>query len=350
MDDRRFQIKIEGPAVLDGQISFSLLSQLLKGIQETVYTLALAGLQYDYRQRIRVPREVQTACALYRVLEENGSYALTAEIAPAQHLADFPDIGLYAKNKYLEVIHILEAENSWDKLNRVIPDSGYRRKILRSISSYCPKSGERWHIGIGQPGQQLSTLNPGLPQSIHKFLVLPATETMVVSGELVQLHLDEKRLGIYYAPAKKVIHCSYEPELEDYIVSCLREIIQVYGQVQLDNRGIPEKIVDVIEIENLDLSPLKIGEILFENKKLLLRDELSISVDYDQENQEFSLEYPILNISIGAKDRQAILDEFYADFYWIWLEYGICDEAQMSDDARLLKESVCGMVVEEIGI
>jgi len=182
--------------------------------------------------------------------------------------------------------------------------------------------------------------------SIHKFRVLPATETMVVSGELIQLHLDEKRLGIYYAPAKKVIHCSYEPELEDYIVACLREIIQVYGQVQLDNRGIPEKIVDVIEIENLDLSPLKIREILFENKKLMLRDELSISIGYDQENQEFSLEYLILNISIGAKDRQAILDEFYADFYWVWLEYGICDDAQMSDDARLLKESVCGMVVE----
>lgn len=350
MDDRRFQIKIEGAVVREDRISFSLLSQLLKGIQETVYTLALAGLQYDYRQRIRVPREVQTACALYRVLEEKGSYALTVEMAPAQSLGDFPDIGIYVKDTYLEVIRILETENLWNKLNEVIPDSSYRRKVLRSIAAYSPKSGERWHIGIGQPDCRLSTLNPGLPQSIHKFLIPPATETMVVSGELVQLHLDEKKLGIYYAPAKKVIHCSYEPELEDYIVACLREIIQVYGQVQLDNRGVPDKIVDVIEIESLDLSPLKIGYILFENNRLQLKDELSISIDYDLENQEFSLEYPILNISIGAQSRQAMLDEFYADFYWIWLEYGRGDDALMSNDARQLKAHVNEMVVEAPGI
>lgn len=344
MDDRRFQIKIDGPAVEKGQISFSMLSRLLKGIQETVYSIALAGIQYDYRQRIRVPGEVKRACELYRVAEETGSYSLTAEIAQAQSMSGIEDIGLYAKNKYLEVLTILKDDQNWNHLNDLIPDSSYRRKILRSISSYCPKAGEGWCMSVGQAGKSFSTLNQGIPESIHKFLVHPIKQDMVVSGELVQLHLDENKLGLYYAPAKKVIHCSYDPELEDYVIASLKEIIQVYGQVQLDNRGIPEKIVDVFEIEGLDLSPLIISDIQSVKNLLRLKEELIIPVDFDLENQEYVLDYPELNISLGTQSREELLAEFCADFLWVWLEYGKGNEDQMSEDAKQLKRRVVSMV------
>lgn len=156
--------------------------------------------------------------------------------------------------------------------------------------------------------------------------------------------------GLYYAPAKKVIHCSYDPELEDYVIASLKEIIQVYGQVQLDNRGIPEKIVDVFEIEALDLSPLVISNIQTDKSVLRLKEELSVPVDFDPENQEYVLDYTELNISLGAQSREELLTEFCVDFYWLWLEYGKGDEDQMSEDAKQLKRRVLSMVHEEESI
>jgi hypothetical protein len=78
--------------------------------------------------------------------EDTGSYSLTAEIAQTQAVSGVEDIGLYAKNKYLEVVTILKDDQNRNQLNDLIPDSSYRRKILRSISSYCPKAGEGWFM------------------------------------------------------------------------------------------------------------------------------------------------------------------------------------------------------------
>ncbi|WDN88007.1 hypothetical protein BuS5_00975 [Desulfosarcina sp. BuS5] len=346
MENRRFQIKVEGSAVQEGQISFALLGQILKGIQDTVYYLALAELQHDYRQRIRVPLEVKKACAIYRVLEEKGSYCLTAEIAPAQRIGEIEDIGLSVKEKYLEVVNCLK-ESSLEGLKNLIPDSNYRRKVLRTIVSYCPKNGAKWHVGIGAIGQIMTILRPELARSIRDILVPPASEQKTISGELVQIHLDENTLGLFYAPAQKVIRCTYDPELEDFIVSNVREIIQVHGKVQMDSRGIPEKIVDVLEIEEIDVSPLEVSEIHADGHVLMLHEELSVPVVFDPESQEFTLDYQDVGIVLGAENREDLLAEFCADFYWVWQEYGKDVEGKMSKSAEKLRSKIRDLVKEE---
>lgn len=347
MENRQFEIRIDGPAVEAGQVSFSLLGKILKGIQDTVYYLALADLQYDYRQRIRVPQNVKESCAIYRVVEDKGSYCLTAEMASPRHIGKIEDVGLVAKEKYMEVLGCLR-EHALDQLNHLIPDSSYRRKVLRTISSYCPKSGEKWHVGIGKARQELTTLKPDVAKAIREILVEPDFEQRTVIGELVQLHLDENKLGLFYAPANKVIHCSYDPELEDFIVSNLRELIRVHGQVQMDGRGIPEKIVDVLEIEEIDVSPVVISELHAEDKVLTLTDELSVPVVFERESQEFTLEYPELNIVLGAESREELIAEFCSDFFWLWREYGHGDPSDMSPGAKRLRERMRELVREEI--
>lgn len=346
MINRQFEIKVNGLAVEAGQISFALLGKILKGIQDTVYYLALADLQYDYRQRIRVPQDVKQACAIYRVVEKKGSYCLIAEMAPSQQVGGIDDLGLAAKEKYIEVLSCLK-ENALERLNHVVPDSSYRRKVLRTIASYCPKSGEKWEVGIGTFGQERAVLKPDLVKTIRDVLVKPAFEQMMIIGELVQLHLDENKLGLFYAPANKVIHCTYDPELEDFIVSNLRELIQVHGQVQMDGRGVPEKIVDVLEIEEVDLSPVVLSAIHAEGKTLILAEELNISVGFDRESQEFTLEHPILNIIVGSGNREELVAEYCSDFFWLWREYGQGDPLKMSADGQRLRESMLGLVKKE---
>lgn len=346
MVSRQFEITVDGLAVESGQISFPLLGKILKGIQDTVYYLALADLQYDYRLRIRVPQDVKQACAIYRVVETKGSYRLIAEMAPSQQVGRVDDLGLAAKEKYIEVLSCLK-QNALDRLYQILPDSSYRRKVLRTIASYCPKSGEKWNIGIGKPGQEIVALKPDLAKTIRGVLVKPAFEQMMIIGELVQLHLDENKLGLFYAPANKVIHCTYDPELEDFIVSNLRELIQVHGQVQMDGSGIPGKIVDVLEIEEVDLTPVVLSELHVEGITLALTEELTISVGFDRESQEFTLEHPELNIIVGAENREELVAEYCSDFFWLWREYGQGDPLMMSADGQRLRDVMRALVKKE---
>jgi len=347
MENRQFQIKLEGPAAREGKISFPLLSRILHGIQQTVHYLALSGVQYDYRHRIRVPRDIQKACRLYRVLENRGSYDLTAEIAPPAPYGDIQDLGGLVKDKYLKLTRILSANQDWEQLQTILPDSAYRRKVLRSVAEYCPKSGENWSLCIGAPQTSLHPLSPSLQAAIHNYLVQPMIEYRSLTGELVQLHLDENKLGIYYQPAQRVVHCIYDSELEDFIVASLRHLVQVYGQVQMDERGVPAKIVDVGEIDSIDLTPLEIARLDLEGRCLVLKQEIEIAIDFDQEAQEFVLEWPELNIFLGAETREELWDDLVQDFFWLWEEYGKSEAQDLSQDAIELKQRLQDLVQEE---
>ena len=347
MENRQFHIKIDGPAAQAGRIPFSLLGQIVHGVQQTVYYLALAGIQYDYRHRIRVPRGIQKACKLYRIVEERGSYAMKAEVAPPTSWGDIADLGGMAKNNYLELLQILGENQQWDRLQNLLPDSAYRRKVLRSVAEYCPGRGANWELKIGATIGSFYSLPPGLHSSIRRYLVQPMTEYRALTGELVQLHLDENKLGIYYQPSQRVVHCTYNPELEDFVVANLRQLVQVFGQVQMDERGKPSKIVDVVEIDAIDLSPLEFSTVSAEGRSLVLSHEMEFLVDFDQESQEFLLEFSELNIFLGAETRDQLWEEFCSDFLWLWDEYGKSSDQNLTGDALMLKKRIKEMVQEE---
>ena len=107
MNERSFLIKVGGPAVEQGQIPFMLLSQILRGVQETIYILASAAVEYDFRQRARIPKELQQACELRRVFERQGSYELVAAVAAPQAAGGIEDIGLLCKERYLDILDCL---------------------------------------------------------------------------------------------------------------------------------------------------------------------------------------------------------------------------------------------------
>jgi nucleoside-diphosphate-sugar epimerase len=54
--------------------------------------------------------------------------------------------------------------------------------------------------------------------------------------------------------------------------------------------------LDVLEIEGIDVSSLNVSEIHAEGHVLMLNEELSVPVAFDQESQKFTLDYQDLGI------------------------------------------------------
>ena len=74
---------------------------------------------------------------------------------------------------------------------------------------------------------------------------------------------------------------------------------------------------------------------------------IEIAIDFDQEAQEFVLEWPELNIFLGAETREELWDDFVQDFFWLWEEYGKSEAQDLSQDAIELKQCLQNLVQEE---
>lgn len=343
MNERSFLIKVGGAAVEQGQIPFMLLSQILRGVQETIYILASAAVEYDFRQRARIPKELQQACELRRVFERQGSYELVAAVAAPQAAGGIADIGLLCKERFLDILDCLTTaahpQEMQACLRDILPDSTYMRRVVRSISSYCPKQGEPWNIGIGRSFESpLFPLTDGLRTAIQQNLSVAMTEDRVLIGELVHIHTDENRMGIFYAPAQRVITGTYEEELEDFVINKLREKIQVVGQVQLDGRGIPDKIINITEINEVDLQSLELQEIDDGEVRIVFKAPLVLQPELDEDAREISISCPELNIIASGISREEAVNEFENDFIWLWKEYVLTEMDALSSDARKMVE------------
>lgn len=350
MAERQLIVKIDGPNIQDSMIPFRLLATVLNGIQETFYYIGLAELGRDIRVRTRIPLEIQEACELRRVAEKAGSYEIIAEVASPTSLKlpffEDVDLGLIVRQKYLALLEKLPIIKKHEDLRDLFPDTRYRKRILRSLDSYCPRKGDGWTLKIGtKRDSPYFQLTPESRNKITEALQEPQVEKLTVTGELVRLHLDENRLGIYYEPTHRVLDCFYDEELEDFVINNLRGLIQVTGQVQLDENGEPSKIVHVSEIQELDLSPLQLVRV--STQKVTLQAIKPIEVVPTFENQEVIIEIEKFGIIAAGATREEAVEAFQDDLAWLWLEYACAPDDQLSEDARSLKKELKELFKEE---
>lgn len=345
---RSFSLKIEGEGIEKGGIGFKLLAGILNGVQDTFYYIGLAELKRAVRARARIPLEIQRGCELRRVLERPGSYEVVAEVAAPPEAVLFPegDLGWRVLEKYLQIVNLVTREEDLQGLADLFPDSAHRKRILRSMEAYCPKEGEEWRLSIG--GNEAIPLSGVLGSQardrIRRVLYEPEVETMTVTGELVRLHLDEHKLGILYPLTRRVLDCFYDPDLEDFVVQNLKGMLQVTGRVQLDANGFPEKIVNATEIAELDLSPVRLTSVTTPHLTLVFNRPLAFSPVL--EDQELVVELPEYNIIATGATRDAVIKELENDLIWVWREYGLADDAELSADARQLKQAIRSLVRE----
>jgi len=133
----------------------------------------------------------------------------------------------------------------------------------------------------------------------------------------------------------------YEPikELRKFI-NKLREKIQVVGQVQLDGRGIPDKIINITEINEVDLQSLELQEIDDGEVRIVFKAPLVLQPELDEDAREISISCPELNIIASGISREEAVNEFENDFIWLWKEYVLTEMDVLSSDARKMVEKL----------
>lgn len=343
---RRISVKIEGSMVKNQSVPFKLLANVLDGIQHTFYCIGLEVAGREAKSRGRIPVDIQQACELRRVIEKPGSYEVVAEVADSAQIPLFDvDLGKITLDKYINLITCLGGTADQLDIRSIFPDSIHRRRILRSVETYCPREGDEWVLAFEDAAMlKRGVLSRDIRQTIRKALNPPDVELLTVTGELMRLHLDEHKISILYPPTQRILDCFYDVEIEDFIIGNLKGLIQVTGRVQLDSSGHPEKIIDVSSINELDLSTVKLSIISAFDTTLELSDPLIMEPQYIE--QEVILEWPAFNIIASGATREDAICTFEEDFVWLWKEYALANDNELSSDARQLKNDLLSLVKE----
>ncbi|MDD4403138.1 MAG: hypothetical protein PHI24_15150 [Desulfitobacteriaceae bacterium] len=123
-----------------------------------------------------------------------------------------------------------------------------------------------------------------------------------------------------------------------------RRQIQVTGRVQLDASGHPDKIIDASSINELDLSTVKLSKISAFDMTLELYQPLIMEPLYT--GQEIILEWPAFHIIASGATREEAIYTFEEDFVWLWKEYALVNDNELSPDALQLKNELLSLVKE----
>ncbi len=335
MTTENSKISIIGSETENHQVSIETMTQVLSGIQKTVYLLASAKHNYPLQKRFMPNREIKKSYTLTCGLPEAGSYVIPLSQVEQPTLIDGVSI-----LDDLAVLFNAIAEASFDKLQTLLPDSRYREKVLREATRFLPKPGGNWGVSFQQGNRPLIALESKSVRTVENWLIQAEMQDtiMTVTGELIRIDFDKNLVTLRYPPTNRESECSYVEEIEDNIIESRRELIQVTGRFTLDAEGHPMRLVDVSRIESVDLSPMTFSVVEHSGRVLKLNPPLILEPDLDEDTQQLLIiSDSELDLYVYAQTREVLADDLIAELFLLWDEYAQADDGELTDVALKLK-------------
>ncbi len=326
----RGEMKVVGPETEGNTVPADVLVKTLQQLQKAVLIAAAAKEGVGIKRRFKPSTELRQAHILRCGIPTAGSYAIAVSEVDERRQDELPHVNGYAGLD--DVFEVADAviEDDVERVRRVIPETGFRSLMLRTLQDMAPSEGSEWVLDFAVGSRGSRRLGYGLRRDVNRILKAdqPEVEEGTVVGELQRILLDSRQFVIRHPVTGTLISCSYEDEIEADIWESRRDYIQVTGQVSRTPEGHVSNVSDVTTIERVDLSPFYISEIEVDGLRLRLGPPLQVSPELDDETKQvFLFSDEGLNLFIAATTRADLYDEIVADLAFSYREY-----AQASDD------------------
>lgn len=320
------------------EVPVSLLIQSLGTLEELVLLFAYQEEGNVLRHRFRPNTDLLARYELRMSAPQAGSYAM-----PGHLTSQRPE--LFDAVKHHNVVHKFQefgkAIEAGDRKRKaeLVPESRLRERILRDFSNLCPPAGSGYTVELLNGTDKGFMLKETTRRSILEAIDPSATriEPQTVTGQLDAVRFNERKLDLYYAPKRRKLECTYSDELEPMLWENRRDLIQVRGKVVLDIDGHPQRIDDVEEILELDLSPFRLREFPVEDGTIRAKEPLLVTPFMSEDEQLLCLDYEAWDLMVYAPTRQELMQELQDHMEMLWLEFATEDDEKLDASARDLK-------------
>jgi len=290
------------------KVSISILSNTLISIQQTVYQLGKSKVERDPSLRGPYPSFIKRELELFIDNAKTGSICatLTFPEKEATLFPDFPDFAEQIIQDFHKIIKGIKNQNK-EVIHKSIPNPKYRKRIIETITPILPTKTSEYNIAF-QFGN-----NPRIER-----IERPNNEQLI---NLIGKYEEEIR-----------------EEVEEAVINarCLARI-KPDGQI--------EKILDIINyelFEELDLRPYRTNKIEWLNRIFLLSKEIACNIK--KEDSLIILEYEPLNITVYNFSRDEVVEDFAEEFAFLWDNYAIENDSNLTEDAIILKNKMKELV------
>lgn len=344
----KIRLRFEGRKPDQNQVPIETLTQVLNGMQKTVYLIAMQHEEIPIRRRAvpsgRIRQRYEVLCSPL----ETGS--LVVPVAVGDPFSDlFAPEAISAVVDSLQTVGCAVASANFGDLVELIPDSLLRNRVIEAFRSMVPKSGTGWKLSVTDEENHHFTLTEGLHTAIKSFLARSAEDEAVqtVTGELIRIDFSERKVTILYPVTNRELNCFYDESIEELLLENRRQMIQVTGRVIVDGNDQPAKIIEVESISELDLSPFYLSVFQYPDRSLVLTTPTRVEPQMDETGQLICIENEDLGISVFARTREALLDELKEEIEILWCEYAKEKDEMLTDKALRLKKNLLANLREE---
>ena len=244
-------------------------------------------------------------------------------------------------DRALDVFH-LASQEGWDQMGALVRDLKYLPRVLAELQAMLPRPGDRWGIRL-EVGTRKAELDSTAYRSLRQFLSPEATQDAVttITGELIRVDFDARKVVIRYRPTARAIPCQCEPAVLDTILQKWETPVQVTGRYVLDRRGHPVRLTAVTRIEPIDLSPMSFDAIEWAGRRLEFAPPLEVVPTMDEESgQLYKLEDQDLGIDVFAQTREQLAEELAEQALYLWDTYAQESPEKLTSAARRLRSAL----------
>ena len=333
-------LKFFGGETDQNEISAEVLVRSLSAVQQIAFLLGAFQAHHPLKDRFTLSQKLRQKFRLKCGIPQEGSYQLALGFPMPNGELPFQDASTDLLNGIQEILLGL-FHGKPEIINKVIPDSRYRERVLREIQEFLPQSGENWNLGFSANGQPFVNLSSQHARTARKWLEAPSEpeeEIITITGELVAIEFEKHLVTVRYPPTKKEIQCSYLPEIEETLFEKRRDLVQVTGKFTLDSEGHPIKLTEVSRISDVDLNTMTFTFIPYLNGQLRFLFPFLLNPEIDETKQLLVIDYPDFDLHVFSTTREGLEEEIVTTMGFLWDSYVKEDPNNFSVEAQNLRD------------
>jgi len=346
-DDTCAVLSICGAEADGNTISASLLAKSITAVQDIAYDIGADLEERKYGKRLRKDHKLKQQYTIRAGIPEPGSYTLPLYIGQDGAL-----VSEFAQVIFPRIWDIFDAVASGSKqrLTELFDDDRFLGRAITTIKDVMPRPSDKWSIGFKAGSRKLARIEGKQYKAVYEWVRQTATpqDEITVTGELIKMDFEEKKVVIRHPAAKRTIECDYDEENEPRIIDQRRQLVQVTGTFKLDHEGYPTKAVSIERIEEVDMSELWYESISHENRVLAFNPPLVLTPAMDEATQQlYVVKDDQLGIHAFAYTREELKKDLQDQLFFLWDSYAKENDEVLSPAAKDLKQNLKDRIREK---
>jgi hypothetical protein len=335
-----FHLHFDGEETRGHTVPGSVLAQAIQALQRSVHLLALAREGRDFKERLRIPHDLERKYALVFKLPEAGGYDLPYVIGgAAEKMFDVEDVRATTELHVLAMKAVREAD--LPSLRRAIPVAGVRRQFISAIRDMQPRQGTGLVVSIEDYRREKLIDGSGLGSRLALLVNEPASPRIHprwVTGRLDGIDFQSRTLTLLL-PTGRRLNCAYREDFEPTLLDNPREWIQLRGEAIIDENDTLKAVNNVTEIVEVDDSPAIIARFDIDGRPFAAARPISFAVKFDP-NEGLYTATGDFHMLASGETRAELESEIVDTLALLWREYADSSARNFSTDALELRDSL----------